>query len=175
MCFFMLSHFIADVSMPCHCDARKLAAYAEGLHKELEAYWSREIETGFEKANLLKDTSNLSPAEARADSNKVLQQARAIDDTFDLNFGQVSVPDLRPGNDVWLEVINLCRASFAVASIIASYQQYPYDSQIRAPFETIFGNGNRQRLKEVSQAVMHDAILNTAIVWKHIWNKVSKE
>lgn len=176
MYFFMLSHFIADVSMPCHCDGRKLAAYDEGLHKELEAHWSRKVGTGFEKRNLLRNDLHLTPAETRADSNQVLQQARDIDSKFDLNFGQPSIPDLRRGHDVWLEVVNLCRASFAVASIIAPHQQYPYDNpRARAPFEAVLGDANRQLLEDVNRAVMHDAVLNTAIVWKHIWNKISKE
>ena len=33
MYFFMLSHFIADTCMPCHCDGRRLAGYSKGLHK----------------------------------------------------------------------------------------------------------------------------------------------
>lgn len=45
--FFMLSHFIADTLMPCHCDKRDLSDYAKGLHKELEAHWSRKIGTKF--------------------------------------------------------------------------------------------------------------------------------
>jgi hypothetical protein len=176
MYFFMLSHFVADVCMPCHCDGRKLAAYNEGLHKELEAHWSRKVGTGFEKRNLLTNNTNLTGAQIRTDSNQVLQQARNIDSKFGLHFGQPSIPDLHRDHDVWLEVINLCRASFAVASIVVPYRQYPYaDPQARAPFDTVLGNGNGQLLADVNQTVMHDAILNTAIIWKHIWNKVSKE
>ena len=176
MYFFMLSHFIADASMPCHCDGRKLAAYKEGLHKELEAHWSRKVGTGFEKRNLLLNNTELTPAQARADSTRILQQARDIDAKFSLNFGHTSVPDLHENHDVWLEVINLCRASFAVASIIAHPRQYPYDDpDARAPFHTVLGDSNGQLLANVNQVTMHDAVLNTAVVWKHIWNKVSKE
>lgn len=176
MYFFMLSHFIADVCMPCHCDGRKLAGYDEGLHKELEAYWSRKVGTGFEKRNLLENDRGLTPAQARADRNRVLQQARDIDTTFGLNFDQITGPDLHRGHDVWLEVVNLCRASFAIASIIAPPQQYPYDNQqTRATFETVLGDAHRQFREDVNRTVIYDAVLNTAIVWKHIWNKVSVE
>lgn len=51
MYFFMLSHFVADASMPCHCDARALAGYSNGLHKELEAHWSKQIGTAFDKVD----------------------------------------------------------------------------------------------------------------------------
>jgi hypothetical protein len=176
MYFFMLSHFIADMCMPCHCDGRKLAGYARGLHKEMEKHWSRKVGTGFEKRNLLQKDLKLTPAGARADSSRVLEQARNVDGKFGLNFGQISIPDLRRKHDVWLEAVYLCRASFAMASIIAPPQLYPYDDpRARAPFEAVLGDTNSQLLEDVNETVMHDAVLNTAIVWKHIWNKVSKE
>jgi hypothetical protein len=176
MYFFMLSHFIADSCMPCHCDARKLAGYAEGLHKELEAYWSEKVGTSFEKKNLLPKDSGLTTAEARADSNRVLQQARDIDTKFGLNFTGITIPDLHENHDIWLEIIFVCRASFAVASIIAPYKQYKYDDpEARAPFDTVFGDANKQLLEDSTHSVMYDAVLNTAIVWKHIWDKVSKD
>jgi hypothetical protein len=176
MYFFMLSHFIADACMPCHCDGRKLAAYSEGLHKELEMHWSDKVGTGFEKEKLLPKDLLADRERTHSDSAEVLQQAHAIDTKFGLDFSETTVPDLHNGHDVWLEVIYLCRASFAVASIIAPCRQYPYnDHDARAPFKTVLDTGDRKLLKEVDKAVMYDAVLNTAIVWKHIWNKVSKE
>jgi hypothetical protein len=168
MYFFMLSHFVADVCMPCHCDGRKLSDYENGLHKEMEKHWSDKVGTEFEKDNLLKDG---------VDSEQVIEQARNIDSKFDLHFSEpVSIPDIQSGHDVWLEAIYLCRASFAVASIIAPYQTYPYDdSKTKAPFDVVLGGGKEQILASLDQAVMHDAVLNTAIIWKHIWNKVSAE
>jgi hypothetical protein len=177
MYFFMLSHFIADASVPCHCDARKLSSYSYGLHKELEEHWSRKIGTGFEKSKFVKKDEKLNRTQANADGNRVLKQARAIDDKFGLKFDGMAIPDLQPDQDVWLESIYQCRASFAVASIIAPPKEYPYGkSRKKAPFKTVFSGSksNRQLLKDVNRIVMHDAVLNTAIVWKHIWNKVSK-
>jgi hypothetical protein len=177
MYFFMLSHFIADAGMPCHSDARKLSSYSNGLHKELEKHWSRKIGTGFEKKKFLKKDQKLNRTQANADGARVLRQARAIDKKFGLDFSGMAIPDLRRKHDVWLECINLCRASFAVASIIAPPKKYPYDkTQLRAPFKTVFGGSksNKQLLKDVNRVVMHDAVLNTALIWKHIWNKVSK-
>ncbi len=167
MYFFMLSHFVADVCMPCHCDGRKLAAFGEGLHKELEKHWSKKVGLGFEKGNLLK---------FNGDSDQILQQARDIDCQLELHFDSVAIPNLHAGHDPWLEAMYLCRASFAIASIIAPYQTYRYDDpQAKAPFDTVLGNGKEQILAAVDRAVIHDAILNTAILWKHIWTKVSKE
>lgn len=176
MYFFMLSHFIADVCMPCHCDERKLAGYSNGLHKELEKYWSRKVGTGFEKKNLVQKKSNLTSRQLNKDSNEVLEQAKKIGEKFNLRFRLNSIPDLKPKHDVWLEVIHLCRASFAIASIIAPYKTYPYNKpKVRAPFEKVFDDSNKQLLNDLNEMVMHDAVLNTAIIWKHIWNKVSKE
>lgn len=167
MDFFMLSHFVADASMPCHCDGRKLAGYSAGLHMELEKHWSSIVGTAFEKDRLIKGT---------ATSKQILAQAKALDTKFGLTFDPVSIPDLLPDHDVWLEAIYLCRASFAIASIMAPYKTYPYDdSRPAAPFAEVFGKGKEQILSAVDQAAMHDAVLNTAIVWKHIWNKVSTE
>lgn len=167
MYFFMLSHFMADICMPCHCDARKLSAYGEGLHNELENHWSKKVGTGFDKKNLIKKDT---------DSNRILQQARDIDKKFDVHFDRAAIPDLYPGHDPWLEAIYLCRASFGMASIIAPYQTYTYaDSRAKAPFDVVFGKGKEQILAAVDQTVIHDAVLNTAMIWKHIWNKVSAE
>jgi len=167
MYFFMLSHFIADVCMPCHCDGRNLAGYERGLHKELEAHWSKKVGSRFEKKNLLKEGG---------DTKQIFQEAREIDSQFELHFGQGPIPDLHPGHDIWLDAIYLCRASFAIASIIAPYQTYAYDDpQITAPFDVVLGKGKEEALSAIDRTVMYDAILNTAIIWKHIWNKVSKE
>jgi hypothetical protein len=176
MYFFMLSHFIADAGMPCHCDGRKLAAYSEGLHKELEMHWSRGVGTAFEKGNLLPRALLADREQIHSDCAEILEQARAIDPKFGLDFTRASVPDLYSGHDIWLEAIYLCRASFALASIIAPYGKYQYgDPKARAPFKTVLGGTNKQLLEDVDRTVMHDAVLNTAIVWKHIWNKVAAE
>ena len=55
------------------------------------------------------------------------------------------------------------------------YKEYPYDNSVKeAPFEKLFST-NQGLLDELSMIIMHDAVLNTAIIWKHVWNKVSKD
>ena len=166
MHYFMLSHFLADSAMPCHCDARRLAGYSRGLHKELEGHWSKKVTTYFEKKKLGPDVMGPTP-------NQVLEKARTIDAKFGLDFGNNSIPDLIKGHDVWLEMIFQCRASFALNSIIAPPKVYPYGSGKLAPFKKVLGKSKPKLLKEVDRIVMHDAVLNTAIVWKHVWKKVS--
>ena len=165
--FFMLSHFVADVCMPCHCDARKLAAYDNGLHKELEKYWARGIGSRFEKKNILKCAQQ---------ADLLCLQVREVDAHFDLHFNAGPLPVLAKGHDEWLEAVYLCRASFAVASIMAPYRQYPYDNTVpSAPFAELFGGTREDLLLGISHVVLHDAVLNTAIFWKHLWTKISKD
>lgn len=163
--FFMLSHFVADSSMPCHCDDRKLAGYSEGLHKELEEYWSKKIGTAFDKKNLVN---------GQDDGTTILDQARAVDAKFGLKFAPGPIPGLYKDHDEWLEGVYLCRASFAVSCILAPESKYPFGGDAQAPFALTFP-ARSPLLADMSRAVLHDAVLNTAIIWKRIWEKVSKE
>lgn len=159
---FMLSHFVADSCQPCHCDARKLSAYDNGLHKEMEADWSKIIGTYFDKKKYLKNTET---------PNKILSQARAIDAKFDLQFSN-HVPELQ-AKDAWLEIINICRASFAVASVLVPPSIIPYGSPTHTSFEAIFEDADSgpDLLTDLNRMVMHDAVLNIAIFWKSLWSK----
>ncbi len=172
MFFFMLSHFVADCSMPLHCDARRISGYSAGIHKQWEGKWNTKVGTYFEKKNLLKPDPNLSQLK---DSNAVLRKARAVGLKFGLKFGaKNTVPGLAKKHDVWLEMINVCRGSFALFNIIAPQKDYPFDNRVKkVKFDTVFA-ANRPSLEtDMDRLILHDAVLNTAIVWKHIWGKVS--
>jgi len=159
---FMLSHFVADSCQPCHCDARKLSGYSNGLHKEMEAKWSRIVGTYFDKKKYLKSTES---------PDVILKKARAIDAKFNIHFSN-NVPDMQ-ARDAWLEIINICRASFAVASVLVPPASIAYDSQQLTSFEKVFksSNGDPELLTDFNRMVMHDAVLNIAILWKNIWSK----
>jgi len=157
--FFMLSHFVADSCMPCHCDARSLAAYSNGLHTELESHWSKKIGTYFDKKKLLK---------SNASSRKILDEARKVDKCFDITFPD-TVPAIR-ARDVWEEIVMVCRGAFAVSNIMANPEDYPHNGRKKASFERLFGDDNgKSLLEKIDKVVMHDAVLNIAIVWKHVW------
>ena len=163
MYLFMQSHFIADACMPCHCDGRKLSSYDNGLHKELEGHWSAKIDKSF-------DEHRLQPASDSPDA--VLDKARAVDKVFSLDFKN-EIPDLVE-QDLWLETIYICRGSFAVASIVAPPDQYPYHSTAPAPFDAVL-KAKPELLYELDKLVLHDAVLNVATTWKHLWNRLEKE
>ena len=166
--FFMLSHFISDACMPCHADARKISAYndGKGLHHELESRWSIIVKTKFDKKKLLPVSSSVKP-------DKILKDAKEVDARFGLKFNPKSIPNLVAG-DVWLELINICRGSFAVASIIASPKpsKYPYSNKVRiVHLDKLFPENSSEKLKDLDRMVMHDAVLNNAIIWRHIWQQ----
>ena len=161
--FYMQSHFIADASMPCHCDARKLSSYGNGLHKELESHWSQKIGVYFDDKRLESTTDP--PA-------TILGNAKAVDTTFSITFKN-EVPQLNE-RDVWLETIYICRGSFAVASIIAPPESHGYGQETLAPFNTVLEQ-RPELLRKVDEVALHDAVLNVAITWKHLWNQLQKK
>lgn len=158
---FTLSHFVADSCQPCHCDARKLASYSNGLHKELESHWSRVIGTYFEKSNLLQNDD---------DPDAVMAQARAIDARFGLAFGG-ALPGLHT-DDIWTQVVMICRGSFAVNSILVHPDVIAYDSDELTRYDVVFPDGSKDaRLIALDQMVLADAVLNIAFTWKYIWDR----
>jgi hypothetical protein len=87
----------------------------------------------------------------------------------------VEARDGTPLDYVWLETVAVCRASFAVSAIIAPPSKYPYSSDSAAPFDTVLGSGHEQLLAIVDRVVLTDAVVNTATIWSHLWDKVAKK
>jgi hypothetical protein len=103
-----------------------------------------------------------------------LEESKKADAKFKINFNH-QIPGLK-SDDVWEEIVMLCRASFAVASIIAPPANYPYKpaNQAKMNFETLIDNpAGKMLIEEIDNAVMHDAVLNVAMIWKFIWEKFS--
>jgi hypothetical protein len=158
---FMLSHFIADSHMPCHCDARDLNDYRNGLHKELEKHWGDKIGKDFSKENLCK-----------TEPLDILEKSKSIDEKFKLSFNK-TIPEV-PNEDIWEEIVYICRGSFAISSIIANHKVYPYKpaEQGKATFKTLFSTPEgKQTLEELNRIIMHDSVLSVAMIWKNIWMK----
>ena len=165
MYLFMLSHFVADACMPLHCDKRKLAGGP--LHKGWEDYWKAKVGDGFSK-------EKLHPATPDSDTDKLLKDARGRDGEFGLNFGDNAIPGPRPNADLWLDTMYVCRASFALNSIACSPNEYPYGGAKTPSFSTMLSEGNPELLADLNRVVLHDAVLNTAMAWKHIWESFEK-
>lgn len=157
--FFMLSHFVADACQPCHCDARTLFGYDAGVHKELEAHWDSVIGTYFDKGKLMH---------VAADPDAILAKAREVDGRFGFTLSDdVPAP---VSKDAWLEVLYLCRASFAVAGVLVSPEGFPYGGSDRTSFAAVFDQDSAPGLlADLDRAIMHDAVLNIAILWRDVW------
>jgi hypothetical protein len=175
----MLSHFLADACMPCHSDARNVGDYGypkkeakqlkkqhgRTLHEGWEGHWKTTIGTTFDQDKL---------RESEATPEQILDAARAVDAKFAIAFKN-DVPLLDEKTDVWLDTVNVCRAAFAIASIVSDPGTYVYN---QAGDYVGFGEAFSHRedlLKDLNRIILHDATLNTAIVWKDVWKKVSKE
>jgi len=158
---FMLSHFVADACQPFHCDARPLAGYSAGVHKELEAHWDRYCGPYFDKKRLL--ASGDSPG-------TILKRAREIDEKLGIRFSG-NIPDLS-ARDLWLEVVYLCRASFAVCGILVPPGKIPYGSRKHTTYREVFQPDGL--LQELDRAILHDSVLNISIAWKAIWRTFAR-
>jgi hypothetical protein len=79
--------------------------------------------------------------------------------------------------DLWNEFMSVCRASFTVSAAMVPEQQHPFTEKKPrkgklARFHELFPAGS-PLIRRVDQVVLHDAVLNTALVWKHTWAKAS--
>lgn len=157
--FFMLSHFVADATMPCHADARKLASYKGTLHAQWESHLDSLV-ASFPEPDAL---SRLPPA-------RILARAQRA---FPIDLPR-KIPRLPDNRDIWTEVIMLCRAAFAVNVLVAPFASYPPSSSRLPTFEQLFpGGAEDERLAEISHAILHDAVLSVAMVWKDLWIRVN--
>lgn len=168
--FFMLSHYLADVHMPCHTDARPLAKYSGKLHAQWEQHIDKRI------------AAFPSPDQVSAHTPEALIERAVAAIPFEL---PRPIPALK--EDVWTEVIRISRASFAVSCIIASPDRYPLvktakprtdelDLPAEAPmpsFHELFDD-RPALLAEVTDAILHDSVLSVARVWKHVWQTVTR-
>ncbi len=165
--FFMLSHFIADASMPCHCDGRPACGYDSGLHMEMEKHWSKQLGKVFAGDDLFSMEHSL---------ERMLVFARQVDAHLEADIDDLRPGSLPSGRDVWLETIDAARASFSLMALILPESSHPYSGgPKRAEFKHVFsGPGGEALLAEVSRICLTDAVFNTAAAWVDIWEKVGK-
>jgi len=156
--FFMLSHFIADACMPCHCDKRYLASYTGHFHPEWEAVMSKPLDTLFTATKL---------SQSARSSDEILEAACANDEALGVKFDK-PVPVIKD-NDVWKETVAICRASYAINNILASPKEFPVDSRKTLSVKNFdIDPASSALFKSCTSAALHDAVLNTATIWKHI-------
>jgi len=171
--FFMLSHFVADGCVPAHCDARKMmgSSNTKGLHGKWEDRIAKIVGGYFEDANLI--CQGTVPKEKQT-GFQVVKQSRQVPVVFKNEpVPSLGKDDKGKDNDVWMEMVNVCRASFAIASIVAPKEEFPYENtKVNVSIDDVFARPNAVPADVVDKMSLHDAVLNTAIVWQSIWNDV---
>lgn len=77
--------------------------------------------------------------------------------------------------DIRDEVVLLYRASFAIVRIIAPFNTYKYKPNYKnlGIYDILFSRDQKgiDLFEELDKVVMHDAVLNVAMIWKDIWVK----
>jgi hypothetical protein len=107
-----------------------------------------------------------------AKPDKILSDGRGVNTKWGWQFAATPIPPL--ATDVWLDMIYICRASFGLACIIAPPETYKYDEKTVARYEEVLEKRPRL-LEEIDKAVLHDAVLNVARVWRNVWMRASKK
>lgn len=169
--FFMLSHYVADAHVPVHCDARKFSD-GEGIHGLMEKAWDDEIRKYYrinaQGTRFLYDVDGF-PLMSDAAKNADYQNSflKMVDDEIakrklSLSFGTDNE------NKVWNFMDAICHNSY-----LTSYRFFPPD---KGP-ENITANDWQNlanpalSFKDLSQAVLADAIDSILRVWFYVWSQ----
>jgi hypothetical protein len=157
----MLSHFVADACMPCHCDKRDLNDYDNGLHKEWEAAFAKMLGNSFDKKNILDPKNagiSLTDEARKAGLRNQMQFPDAIEDIKNY--------------DLWEETVVQARASFALMNILMPESKIPFGSKTLTTYEEVFTDPVLENT--INRMMLQDAVYNIAQVWKEIWKKLEK-
>jgi hypothetical protein len=163
--FFMQSHFVADACMPCHCDKRAISSFAAKLHPQWESFIEKIVGPEF-------DGDRVERCHDRP--RALLDAARKVDRRAGISFA-LPIPEPK-GGDIWKDAVAVCRGSFAVASIIAPPERFPYGGTDKAGALSVKDLKSDaaawERFEKATAAIMHDAVLNVATYWKRIWMRL---
>ncbi len=150
----MLSHYLADACMPSHCDARSLRdENGVSLHDAMEQHWETQLGDRFTE---------------RYDTwDRLAHQVVGAPSPFNVAVTG-PLPPIRTTNEsLWTYVVYMCRAAFAFSAIVTPTSKYPYGQA--TPAERMHDWHAAIESVPHDEAVIHDAVLHTAIVWRHVW------
>ncbi|MCP4573703.1 MAG: hypothetical protein GY838_15195 [bacterium] len=159
--FLMMSHYVADCFMPCHCDGRKLGSFNDDIddvHHDWEWHWDRDITgTYFDKPKL---------SVCEDGPTAIMARAVSIDEKLDLQFPAAVA--IERNDDIWEQAIHWCRASFALMSHLFPPADYPYDGDDTPSFTELF---DAERQKKYDAIILQSAVYTVASIWKKVWLK----
>ena len=156
--FFMLSHYVSDCFMPCHCDNRDLASFKNNIHKQWEIHWDRIVGNYFSKKELLKTSDS---------DEKIIEKTKEVDTKLGLDFKLPITFD--KSDDIWKISIFWCRGSFAFSSDLFKENNFSYTGNETPKFGEHFND--KHKLKGYDRVILQSAVYSVASMWKKIWRK----
>lgn len=163
--FFMLSHYICDCHMPLHCDLRDFSLKGKGrrlpnkLHPSIEDKW----EEYFPEKEILalhgQTKLSVSKIVKMLPKNSIIKVDFNKKYSFNKNVILIA-------NDEWLEMVNVARASFALAR-----EWIPRDYK---DVEELIKDKGEKDFEEVSNYIFHDAVQSVAMIWYKAWVRYIK-
>ncbi len=167
---FMLSHYVADAHMPLHCDSRKFSD-EDNVHGRMEGEWDDMVKRHYriddDNERFYYDPDGYPLRDLNRDQEYQSSFLKTVEDEllkrkFFLTWGAKN-------KNVWDYMSAVCQHSY-----LLSYCFLPprYD-------HTSVTSGNWQSLgkvafKELSTAVLADAIDSIARIWFRVWRRYEK-
>lgn len=132
-------------------------------HGYIEDLWGKQVPELFDAKKV-----------AAATSAQVLAAPLPAGSKLDGIVIEDTIPPLKSG-DPWQETVNICRAGFALSVSLVPPSVAPVDDQTtRVTLDQVLNDGagafcGKQRFWDMSRAIMHDAVLSTAMFWQDVW------
>lgn len=164
--FFIISHYVADVHMPLHCDYRDFGSESDRtqmgrlpkkLHPSIEEKW--ELYFPPKEILVLHDHLRLSIDEVV--SSLPAGSAIKIDtgNEYALDPGI-----LKTAGDEWKEMVYIARTSYALST---TWIDQPYQD-----VNDMVSSGNRLiEFEDVTNRIFHDAVESVARIWLKAWQR----
>ena len=172
---FMLSHYIADAHMPLHCDYRdysrrnKVRPMPPRLHPSIEEEW----EKSFPKEKMLGigkySKDSVDDIVLNLPKNSIIET-----DKYKLSASAAGLK--RSNNDVWKEMVNVCRVSYALSRAwidkenTEENQEAGYDD-----VRELIKRKGKEEFIDVTNQIFHDAVESVARIWLLVWGKFIKK
>lgn len=173
--FLMLGHYIADAHVPPHCDRRDFYGPPK-IHPDMEKFWDKEIEKYYvidKKKEVFDLDVNGNPELKNPTDNSfkdsILHKALMRLEKRTWNPSHKSV--LGKGNkNHWDYTVGVCFVSYLVSTwFIPEASNVEY-----AKIRILKDDAYKDKLIEMSEHVIADAIDSIALIWLRTWDRTFK-
>lgn len=162
--FFLLSHYIADAHMPLHCDLRD---YGNSGGKGLKRRLPRELHPGIEERweDSFPEKSVLTLHDYTTASLDEVVAALPKGSLIELdssNEYKLSTSITKPKYNEWDEMVNVCRASYALSR---EWIKEPHKN-----VQALINKIGEEEFKRATNCIFHDAVEEVARIWLKAWD-----